>query len=638
MNYWTKLFAAVLLLSACGPKPATDSMNVAEAPDSFKLSEHMRVATPTADLHSFANANEVSTPHLHLSLTVDFEAQQLFGFAEYDLAFHNSPGEPQASKLVLDTEELLIQYVEAYTNHKWSITEHVLGETDPVLGTPLVIELPTGTEKVKVHYASSPTATGLDWVDAVGTAGGEEPFLYSQSQPHYARTWIPIQDTPASRFTFTGELFTPENLIGLMGANNAPNPKRTGHYTFESRQPIPSYLMALVVGDLEFQALNERMAIYAEPSVLAAAVAEFSYTTDMMAATEDMFGQYAWDRYDQVILPPSFPFGGMENPQLAFITPTAIAGDQSLVGLIAHELAHSWSGNLVTNGSWRDIWLNEGFTSYVENRIMERVYGSERALMERMLDAQALERSLPSMSERYQVMYIELEQRDPDTAFTRVPYIKAQQFLYFLEERFGREAFDAFVRGYFADYSFKSITTPEFEVYLEQQLLSKQPGVVTAAEVHEWLHEGGLPATASKPIVDVFDRIDAQQALWLAGETLDISSWSIHERLYFLRSLPTQLSTEQLARMDQEFNLTNSQNNEVLSTLLVVAIRNNYEPAFSRVEQMLTSMGRLLYLMPVYSALVETEAGKERALEIYQIARAGYHQLTRVEVEALLGD
>lgn len=638
MSYWIKLLAAVLVLSACGPKPSTETIPSAAAPASFEFSEHMRVATPTADLHSFANANQVSTPHLHLSLNVNFEAKQLFGFAEYTLAFHNKRGEPKATTLVLDTEELLIQYVEAYSNNEWAMTNYELGTTDPVLGTPLIIALPAGAEKVKVHYASSPNATGLDWVDAKGTAGGEQPFLYSQSQPHYARTWIPIQDTPASRFTFTGELFTPANLIGLMGANNAPNPKRTGHYTFASRQPIPSYLMALVVGDLDFQALNERMAIYAEPSVLAAAVAEFGYTTDMMAATEDMFGAYAWDRYDQVILPPSFPFGGMENPQLAFITPTAIAGDQSLVGLIAHELAHSWSGNLVTNGTWRDIWLNEGFTSYVENRIMERVYGRERALMERMLDAQALERSLPSMSERYQVMYVELEQRDPDTAFTRVPYIKAQQFLYFLEERFGRETFDAFVRNYFADFSFKSITTPQFEVYLEQQLLAQSPGVVSAAEVHEWLHEPGLPATASTPNVDVFDRVDADQARWLAGETLDISAWSIHERLYFLRSLPTELTPAQLARMDMEFNLTATQNNEVLSTWLVVAIRNNYEPAFPRVEQMLTSMGRLLYLMPVYSALVETEAGKELALAIYQVARAGYHQLTRVEVEALLGE
>lgn len=629
---WKSLCAVVLFVTACSPEPAQQST---EAVAPFVPSEHMRVATPTADLHSFANSHEVSTKYLHVSLTVNFELQQLFGFAEHTLAFHQSP---RAKELVLDTEGLLIQYVEAYVDEDWALTEYNLGVNDPVLGTPLHIQLPEGAEKVRVHYASSPNATGLDWVAPEGTAGGEQPFLYSQSQPHYARTWIPIQDTPSVRFTFTGELATPPHLVGLMGANNSPDPERTGYYTFESQQPIPSYLMALVVGDLDYQALNERMGIYAEPSVLADAVAEFGYTTDMMTATEDMFGAYAWDRYDQVILPPSFPFGGMENPQLAFITPTAIAGDQSLVGLIAHELAHSWSGNLVTNGTWRDIWLNEGFTSYVENRIMERVYGEERALMERMLDGQKLRRALPTMSERYQVMYVELEQRDPDTVFTNVPYIKAQQFLFFLEERFGRDVFDAFVRDYFADFSFKSITTPEFEVYLDEQLLAKHPGVVTPEEVHEWLHAPGLPSSATVPVVDVFERVDTQRDEWLAGEAIEAAYWSLHETLYFLRTLPTELGEAQLARLDAEFGLTETHNNELLSTWLVIAIRNDYAPAMPRVEQMLTSMGRLLYVLPVYHALVETEAGKQRARDIYQVARAGYHQLTRVEVESLLAE
>lgn len=639
MKNWFLLALAATSLVACKPalqQAQLEPLNTA-VEHQQAVNEHIRVATPTRDLHSFANIQEVSTPHLHLSLTVNFAEQQLFGSAEYELDFHSPAGQAASNELVLDTEGLLIQYVEVLTrgDNQWQLAQYQLGEADPVLGRALQIQLPEGAIKVKVHYATSPNATGLDWVEPAGTAGGEQPFLYSQSQPHYARTWIPIQDTPASRFTFSAELFTPEHLIALMGAANTPHPQRTGYYQFTSRQPIPSYLMALAVGDLEFQALNERMGIYAEPSVLAAAVAEFSYTTDMMAATEEMFGAYAWDRYDQVILPPSFPFGGMENPQLAFITPTAIAGDQSLVGLIAHELAHSWSGNLVTNATWRDIWLNEGFTSYVENRIMERVYGKERALMERLLDAQALAASLPSLNDDDQVLFIELGQRDPDTAFTRVPYIKAQQFLYFLEERFGRETFDTFVRKYFADFSFQSVSTPEFEVYLQQHLLAQNPAAVSLEEVREWLHEPGLPATAVLPQVDVFQRIDQARRAWLDGESITTTGWSIHERLYFLRHLPTQLTNKQLARLDQEFNLTETKNNELLSTWLVITIHNEYEPAQEKVEQMLTRMGRLLYLMPVYKALVATEEGKQRALDIYQVARAGYHELTRVEVEAL---
>lgn len=623
MRALSLIFFCSLGLLACSKAP--------EAPE-FVASEHNRVATPTADAHSFANANRVRTPHLHLSLEVDFERKQLIGTAEYLLEYL----EEDVSEIIFDTEDLSISRVEAFRDNQWFDTVFVLGNADKILGTPLYVDLPTGTERVRIHYATSPTATGLDWVAPEGTAGGEQPFLYSQSQPHYARTWIPIQDTPAERFTFTGELYTPPQLIGLMGANNPPNPERSGYYQFESTQPIPSYLMAIAVGDLDFAALNERMAIYAEPAVLASAVAEFGYTTEMMEVTERLFGPYAWDRYDQLVLPPSFPWGGMENPQLAFLTPTVIAGDQSLVSLIAHELAHSWSGNLVTNATWRDLWLNEGFTSYVENRIMEAVYGEERALMERMLDAQSLMAAMEHLDERQQVLYIELEQRDPDTVFTAVPYTKAQQFLFFLEDRFGRERFDAFVRQYFADFSFQSVTTDKFRTYVQANLLAKYAGIVSLAELDEWLFQPGLPDTLQVPEVDAFRQVDGAIDAWLDGETPATEAWSIHERIYFLRQLPAVLSSAQLERLDETFNLTWTQNNQVLSTWLPIAIRQGYEPAMPRVEQMLTSMGRNALILPVYRALVETPEGRAQAIAIYERAKPGYHQLTRNAVEAIL--
>ncbi|RUO26301.1 aminopeptidase [Aliidiomarina minuta] len=592
--------------------------------------EHLRVATPTADQHSFANSNEVRAPHLHLNLEADFEAQQLRGYAEYTLEYLNE----EADTFVVDTYQLSIDRVEAKQGDDWQSTDFNLGSHDPILGQALRIQLPQNTGKVRIHYASSPEATGLDWVSAEGTAGGEHPFLYSQSQPHYARTWIPIQDTPAERLTFTAELRTPAELVGLMGAKNPPNPERTGYYEFTARQPIPSYLMAIAVGDLDFYALNERMAIYAEPSILESAVAEFSYTTDMMRVTEEMFGPYAWDRYDQLVLPPSFPFGGMENPQLAFITPTVIAGDQSLVSLIAHELAHSWSGNLVTNASWRDLWLNEGFTSYVENRIMEAVYGEERALMERMLSRQSLDAAVASLDERQQVLHLELQQRDPETIFTRIPYIKAASFLFFLEEQFGRETFDAFVRQYFEDFAFKSLDTKAFESYLYANLINKHLGKVARHEVEEWLYQPGLPESAPDPEVEALQRVAEAQERWFEGEQIDISAWSIHERLYFLRNLPDDITQAQLARMDEEFELTDTLNNSVLSVWLTIAIRHDYEPAQHKVDEMLLTMGRLAYILPVYAALNEVDS--ERAQDLYAAAKPTYHQLTQAEVENIL--
>lgn len=613
-------FGAMFVLMACQSQE-------------WKATEHNRVQTPTIDLHSFANTQQVTTHHLHVNLTVNFDDQQLEGYVIHELKYHDQA----TTQFIVDTQDLVIQQVELQHNNEWQATQYELQAEDPVLGQALVIDVSQQPERVRITYHSLPVATGLDWVEPSGTAGGVHPFLYSQSQPHYARTWLPIQDTPANRFTFSGELFTPTEFLGLMGANNHGATEKTGHYVFESKQSIPSYLMAIAVGDLEFKAYNERMGVYAEAGVLEAAHQEFIFTPDMVRETEAMFGSYAWDRYDLLILPPSYPFGGMENPQLSFITPTAIAGDQSLVSLVAHELAHSWSGNLVTNATWRDLWLNEGFTSYVATRIMERVYSQERADMERMLDAQAIEQSITQLPERYQVLYIDLEQRDPDTAFTSVPYTKAQLFLYFLETRVGRDAFDAFVQQYFQDFAFQSMDTERFLSYLQEQLLSQHSEKVTLDEVQAWVYGTGLPETLIYPTVDLFERVAQQQQAWLQGQSIDTSMWGLHEKLYFLRQLPKQVSHEQLQQLDQEWQLSYSQNAQLLSTWLVIAIEQEYQPGVEPVAAMLSSMGRLIYIMPVYQALAASDTYRDLALSIYQQAKPSYHQLTKAEIEKLLG-
>lgn len=642
ISYAIPLVIAVASLAACSqqgeqkaePTASTQTQAQSQQVASFTPTEHYRVQTPTDDLHSFANSNQVRAPHLHLELDVDFDAKQLNGFAEYTLQYSDE----SVNYFILDSYDLNIHSVEINFENEWQESSFQLGDKDPVLGSALMVSLVNENdalvEKVRIHYSSSPTAMGLDWVQPAGTAGGEHPFLYSQSQPHYARTWIPIQDTAASRLTFSAQLTTPEHLLGLMGAHNQPNTERTGTYEMQTEQPVPPYLMAIAVGDLDFYALNDRMGIYAEPSVLEAAVNEFAYTTEMMDATEAMFGPYAWDRYDQLILPPSFPFGGMENPQLAFITPTVIAGDQSLVNLIAHELAHSWSGNLVTNATWRDLWLNEGFTSYVENRIMEAVYGEDRALMERMLSDQGLVNSMESLTRRQQVLHLELEQRDPESIFTSVPYDKAAAFLFFLEDRVGREIFDAFVRQYFADYSFKSLGTKEFEQYLYENLIDQHSEQVSREEVREWLYAPGLPESMVMVEVAAFDRVDDVRESWLQGEQIEFAQWSIHEQLYFLRHLPSDMSEDLLARLDQELNLTDSRNNAILTSWLGIAIRHDYQPALGRIEDIVFGMGRLAYLMPVFGALNEMDA--EQAQALYEQAKPGYHQLTRDALESLL--
>ncbi|MBT8132193.1 MAG: leukotriene A4 hydrolase C-terminal domain-containing protein, partial [Gammaproteobacteria bacterium] len=419
-----------------------------------------------------------------------------------------------------------------------------------------------------------------------------------------------------------------------------PGTPRDGEYQFSMPQAIPSYLIALGVGDLVFEPMSDRTGVYAEPTIVSAAAYEFSDTEEMLRISEQLYGPYRWGRYDLLILPPSFPFGGMENPRLSFITPTVIAGDRSLVSLIAHELAHSWSGNLVTNATWRDLWLNEGFTSYLESRIMEEVFGAGRAAMEDVLGYQNVMQEIAELPDSAELLAIDLRGKDPDEVFSNIPYTKGQLFLSWLEHAYGRERFDAFVKAYFDEFAFQSITTEKFLRYLDQNLLQTEPVVVTRDEVREWVFKPGMPDNVVIPESDVFTRVETISHDWQAGRlaasAIDTSAWTVHEWRYFLNNLPEKLSAGQLAALDEAFALTESTNNEVAHSWLVIAVRNDYQPAYQRLEQYLVSIGRRKLITPLYEELVKTEQGKAFAERVYRQARPGYHPLAVRTVDGIL--
>ena len=428
------------------------------------------------DQNSYANLDDVVTTHLNLDLDVDFADKQLEGFVEHTLKWNNDT----SKKLVLDTRDLDIDKVMYQdTSGDWHKAKFTLADRDDVKGSKLTITLKSQAPKVRIYYNSRPEASGLQWLTPEQTASKTHPFMYSQSQAIHARSWLPVQDTPAMRVTYSARIHTPKDIRAVMSADNKDALYKDGDYHFEMPQAISPYLIAIGAGNLEFKAMSKQTGIFAEPEILDASVAEFNDTQAMIDKTNEMYGEYAWGRYDLLMLPPSFPFGGMENPRLSFITPTVVAGDKSLVNLIAHELAHSWSGNLVTNATWEDLWLNEGFTSYVENRIMEEVFGRDRAVMEQALDAAGLRAQLKTIDAPDTRLNLKLNGRDPDDAFSSVPYTKGQLFLIYLEEKYGRDKFDDFVKTYFNEFAFKSLTTAQFVTYLKANLIEKYPGVVS---------------------------------------------------------------------------------------------------------------------------------------------------------------
>ena len=599
----------------------------------------LAAAAAERDHHSYANPEHVLVRHVDLDLTVDFERHALKGSAT--LTVERTSADTK-QPLVLDSRDLRISRAAASLDGKeFHPTTFEIGKSDPILGAPLTVRLPEKVKYVRLDYATGPRATGLQWMEREQTATKRQPFLYTQSQAIHARSWLPLQDSPGVRVTYSARVRTPKDLRAVMSASNDAKKKLDGEYTFEMKQPIPPYLIALAVGELEFRPIGPRTGVYGQPGVVDKAAHEFADLEKMVKAVEEMYGPYRWGRYDVLVLPPSFPFGGMENPRLTFATPTILAGDRSLVSLIAHELSHSWSGNLVSNATWRDFWLNEGFTVYLERRIIEKVYGKQRADMEAVLGRRSLEREMADLKPQDQVLHIDLKGRDPDDAVTDIPYEKGALFLRHSEKSIGREKFDAFLKGYFDHFAFQSITTADFVKYLEAHLIKGDAGLVKKLNVEEWLHKPGIPGSAPRVTAEALSRVEEQLKGWLDGKTptrdLKTEAWSTQEWLHFLNQMPAKLEVKLMKELDDAFRLMRTGNSEVLFAWLLLSVKNGYEEAYPRLESFLTSVGRRKYLMPLYQELVKTPAGKERALAIYRKARPGYHPIAVGSIDPIVG-
>ncbi|MBU2978199.1 M1 family metallopeptidase [Alteromonas sp. C1M14] len=621
MNKLSLVLLSAPLLFACSDpanKPPTPTENMASE------TAHTAAIVSGTDYHSFSNPDEVRVTHLDLSLTADFDLHELIGSATLDF----KRVKDDADTLIVDTRDLAIKQVTV----NGEPVDYALSDPDENLGSALSISLPKQASQVTIEYATSANASGVQWLTPAQTQGKKHPFLFTQAQAIHARSFIPLQDSPQVRITYDARIRTPKDLLAVMSASNDPDTPRDGDYSFTMPQPIPSYLIALAIGHLDFKAMGKRTGVYAEPEILDAAAAEFEDTESMLEVTENTYGPYRWDRYDLLILPPSFPFGGMENPRLSFITPTVIAGDKSLVSLIAHELAHSWSGNTVTNATWRDLWLNEGFTTYLTYRIMEMVYGEHRYNMEAVLGYQSLQADLNALPPKDQILAIDLRGRNPDDVFSDIPYEKGALFLRELEQKVGRANFDAFLMAYFEHFAFQSITTDTFVAYLNDTLLKQYPEKLSKARIHQWIFEPGLPEGAPVPESDAFDIIDTARQAWLNGDIhaaqINTAQWTTHEWLYFLNNMPKALSDTQLQDLDSAFNLTQSSNNEIAHSWLLIAVNNEYKPAYDRLYDYLVHIGRNKLVKPLYKALAQTPEGKAFAKKAFEEAKPGYHPLT----------
>ena len=621
------LYALSILsfLISCTSKPINNSGN--------PITESL--AMNTVDEYTYSHPDEAVVKHLELNIEVNFEKKTIAGKASY--LFENKKN---VNHIILDCKDLNISKVTLGKNEKE--TQFELSELRPYMGNSLTIQIEPGEEWIHIYYSTNPEAGAVQWLEPIQTSGKKHPFMFTQSQSILARTWVPCQDFPGIKITYNAEVKVPSGLLAVMSAKNPEKSNLAGRYKFKMEQPIPSYLLALAVGDLKFAEIGKRTGVYAEPDVINSAVYELSEMEDMLFTAEKLYGRYSWERYDVIILPPSFPFGGMENPRLTFATPTILAGDRSLTSLIAHEMAHSWSGNLVTNSTWNDFWLNEGFTVYFERRIMEEHYGKSFADMLALLGYQDLIDEVKALGENNKDTWLkgQLQGRDPDEIMTNIPYEKGYFFLRLIEETTGREVFDNFLKKYFAKYAFQTMNTEQFIDYMKVNLFQNDNESLNNINIDAWVYGGGIPKNCPKIKSDRFDAVDAVLAQWNNGTTADklnTKNWSTHEWIHFLRNLNSTQTVDNLKQLDNAFHFTQSGNSEILCIWLENSIRNNYLTAYDTLESFLTKIGRRKFLTPLYTELVKTDKGKELALKIYQKARPNYHSVSTGTIDKLVG-
>lgn len=606
---------AVVALAGCGSKESGGKTTYAK------------------DENSYAEPEKAVVKHLNLEISVDFDSHTIAGKASWEIE-----NTANGNEIVFDENTLEIQKVTLGDDE--TPTEFTLGDYVEYHGKPLRITIGPDTKKVNIYYKTTKDAVALQWLRPEQTADKKHPFVFSQGETVWTRTWVPCQDSPGIKFTYDAKVTVPRHLMAVMSAENPQQKNTSGVYTFKQSKPISSYLLAIAVGDIGFKKIGPRTGVYAEPSLLEKAAWEFGELEKMIDASEKLFGPYRWGRYDVLVLPPSFPYGGMENPNLTFLTPGIIAGDRSLTNLLAHELGHSWSGNLVTNATWDDVWLNEGFTTYVEHRIGEEVYGKSEAQMQDVMSRKVLFDNMADYGENHPdtKLKVSVTGKNPDDSLSDIPYEKGYAFLQAVEMAVGRDAFDKFIREYFEHYAFKSLTTDEFLEYFNQNLIKGDKALADKIKAGQWILQPGLPSNIPAVVSEDFNRIDSIQKSWRSAgvKGLSVKIKSTNERQHFIDYLPKDLTSEEMKAIDDEFNFTENGNFVIKRQWFAIAIRQQYEPAYPAIEKFMIATSRTGSLMTLYKEMVKTPEGKFRAKKIFEKAKSGYHATTVEAIQNLL--
>ncbi|KAF9921851.1 Leukotriene A-4 hydrolase [Linnemannia zychae] len=605
------------------------------------------------DPNSQSNLDEVKTSHIHLNLAVDFVTKTLSGSAELDIEAIADI----VSKLILDTSYLAIKSVTL----DGTPLKHTMADRDEKYGSALTIELGKTLNKgdkakIVIDYSTTDECTACQWLEPSQTVGKKHPYLFTQCQAIHCRSMVPCQDSPSIKLTYSANINAP--LRAVMSAVPTGEEKQangTTTYKFQQKTRMPSYLIALAVGNLEGREIGPRSTVWTEPEVIEAAAWEFVDTESFIRTGEELLTPYDWGRYDLLVLPASFPYGGMENPCLTFVTPSLLAGDRSLVDVVAHEIAHSWMGNLVTTENWEHFWLNEGFTVFVERKILGRMQGNEHAEFSAIIGHKALVESVDIYGKEHPFTALRpcLRGEDPDDAFSSIPYEKGFNLLYYLEKHLGGpDVFEPYLRAHVQEFAGRSINTDDWKAFLysfmEKNFGQEKVDLLNQVDWEAWLAGTGMP-----PVENKFDDTLAKECNCLCKRwdnsrhvekptefsSKDIEGFSSNQKVVFLERVSEldSLPHSHLELMDELYGLTQVRNAEVRFRWHMVCLKANYEKMYPEVAQFASTMGRMKFCRALLRALYLAKNGSELARETFIKNRSFYHPIAATMIAKDLG-
>jgi len=588
------------------------------------------------DPHSQTNIQDIVTRHISILWDVQFDNKVLTG----QVSLTGEALVDNVSVFIFDSKDLDIH---SALDAQGGSLQYSLESEHQVFGQALHVKLNQPLKKgekvtVTLKYSTRPTSSAIQWLAPSQTAGKKEPYLFTQCQAIHARTMLPCQDAPSVKATYEASVTVPAQLTAVMSALEAKEPTTHGdRKTFFFTQPVPisSYLIALGVGDLVCKDIGPRTKVWSEPSYVDRAAYEFAETEQFIQVAEKYLGPYVWGIYDILLLPPSFPYGGMENPCLTFVTPTLLAGDRSLADVVAHEISHSWSGNLVTNKTWEHFWLNEGWTVYNERLIHGHIHGNLERHFKSLQGLKALDDSIDmyGVDSPHTCLYQKLNDIDPDDAFSSVPYEKGFNFLFYLETVVGGlDTFLPFARAYFDKFKYSTITTEEFKIFF-LEYFNNLGSKLDVIEWDKWLYGKG-----NTPVSNKFDESISASSIalaekWLSGvdgDSKDIDGWNAGQITLFLDTIITSdksLDIQSVANIDQLYNFTSSNNSEVRFRWYQIGIKAEYDPVFPAAAKFVVEQGRMKFVRPLYRSLYKSNKGRSLAVDTFKKNSTFYHSI-----------